>query len=236
MSAEPPLTAAGNAGMSSLAAGSSGAPAVVVPDAQPMVDAGPSMDAMPVMPMVMEDDAGEWMPPDPVCVDGVWKLAPGFLLSRRVEYVADRETPIVDGMVQNVTILWSEAGMACASAKERERCLERTKFSGGIGRHLITTAGDTVSLWDRGAAIKLLGVIDTPAEALWWTFAQSVYLLPCDVRWEASKEGYHIRGALSTTCGPTRNASHRPLELLVQPGGTFNDYGPINANDPICAP
>ncbi|HKP59547.1 MAG TPA: hypothetical protein VJV78_22645 [Polyangiales bacterium] len=44
MSAEPPLTAAGNAGMSSLAAGSSGAPAVVVLDE----DARVSPDAQPI--------------------------------------------------------------------------------------------------------------------------------------------------------------------------------------------
>jgi hypothetical protein len=207
---------------------------VVIPDAGPPADATPPADALP--PVVTEDDAGEWMPPDPVCTDGIWRLAPGFLLARRVDYVADRDTPIVDGgVVSEKTFLISEAGMPCASAMNRERCLAALKLPGGLGRHLVTSAGDTVQLWGREVVLKVLGMLDTPAEALWWLTMQGGYLLPCDVRVETSKDGFRILGALSSICGETPNATHRPLEVLVQATGTLSDFGPINLNDPICA-
>jgi hypothetical protein len=197
-----------------------------------MAEAGPPADAQPVQG---EDDAGgESRPPDPICADGAWRLAPGFLLARRVDYVADREAPVVDGVVSGQTIQWSEAGVPCASAMDRERCLDALKVPAGMGRHLVTTAGDSVQLWRVDLAQKVLGLIDTPAEAMWWLLTHG-YLLPCDVRTTATADGYRITGALSTICGDTPNAAHRPLEILVQPSGTVSDFGPINNNDPVCA-
>jgi len=203
---------------------------VVAPDA----GSPPAADAMPVP---SEDDAGsEWVPPEPVCTDGAWRLAPGFLLARRVDYIADRETPpVVDELVPRPTVVWSEAGMPCASAMRREHCLAGLKLPGGVGRHLITTAGDSVQLWNAEVALKVLGMIDTPAEAVWWLIAQRGYLLPCGAQVQETEYGYSIKGALSTICGETPNSTHRPLEILVQRGGTLSDFGPVNSGDPVCA-
>ncbi|HKP64431.1 MAG TPA: hypothetical protein VJV78_47160 [Polyangiales bacterium] len=238
----PPAPSAGASGAPATAAGSGGAEVVApAPDAEVKLDAevpsdaGPPQDAMP--PHSEEDDAGEAPPPAPVCTDGVWRLAPGLLLSRKVDYVADRDTPITeDGLASDVVVVLSEAGMACARAMDRARCMAALKVpgGGGMGRHLLTSAGDSVQLWSREVAHQLLGVIDTPADALWWIGSGGSYLLPCDLKVEATKDGFRIKGALSTICGTTPNATHRPLDILVAPSGTLSDFGPIDPNDPIC--
>lgn len=136
----------------------------------------------------VEDDAGPWVPPDPVCVDGRWKLAPGFLLSRKVDYVADRDAVFVDAGVIGTTTL-SSAGVPCASATNVANCMAALAEPSGFGRHLVTTAGDNVRLWTTSAARTILGLIDTPAEALYWAQTNSVYEIPCTAK-VTPRDGY----------------------------------------------
>lgn len=201
-------------------------------DAEVKPDAGPPQDAMP--PHSEEDDAGEAPPPTPVCSEGIWRLAPALLLAKRVDYVADRDTPVIDGVAAETSVVLSEAGMACVHAMDRDRCMTALQLSGGVGRHLVTNVGDSVQLWNREAALRLLGLIDTPGDALWWLVSQGSYLVPCDVKVEATKDGFRVKGALSTICGSIQNSTHRPLDILVQPSGTFSDFGPVDPNDPVC--
>lgn len=124
--------------------------------------------------------------------------------------------------------------MPCASAMDRERCLSIVRTPGGMGRHLLTTAGDDVRLWNADVALRVLGRIDTKAEALWWLIATGGYLVPCGVTIEETKFGLMITGVYSTTCGVVQNHTHRPLDVRVEPTGTIADFGPHNSGDRTC--
>ncbi|HKU39876.1 MAG TPA: hypothetical protein VJR89_17070, partial [Polyangiales bacterium] len=203
-------------------------------DAQISADAGP-IDAMsPVHDD--DDDAGTWVPPEPACTEGVWRLAPGFRVAMPLDYIADRETPSdLMGLPTGDTILLSEAGVACATASDRKRCLDVIHVSGGIRRHLLTTGGDSVRLWNLELAPRVLGMIDTPAEAIWWLLANNAYLVPCEAEVVASELGYVVKGALSVVCGTTPSPAHRPIEVRVEPSGIIAELGPSDPLGPICA-
>jgi hypothetical protein len=160
-----------------------------------MPDASPTDAGMPVIvdagrdPVVsVDDDAGPWVPPDPVCVDGRWKLAPGFLLSRKVDYVADRDVVVTDGGAVG-TVTLSSAGVPCASATNMANCMAALAEPPGLGRHLVTTAGDNVRLWTVTAARTVLGLIDTAAEAVYWLQNNSIYEVPCTAK-ITPRDGY----------------------------------------------
>lgn len=173
-----------------------------IPDAAP-VDTGAPMvkDAGPDPTVSVEDDAGPWVPPDPTCVDGRWKLAPGFLLSRKVDYVADRDVVFLDGGMQATDTL-SSAGVACASATNKAGCMASLAEVPALGRHLVTTAGDNVRLWNIAAARGLFGLIDTPAEAVFWAQTNSMFQVPCTAK-ITPREGYfELKGLFySGGCG-----------------------------------
>jgi len=159
----------------------------------------PTDGSMPAMPDAAldggigsdDDDAGPWVPPDPTCVDGAWLLAPGFLVARRVDYVADRDSLLVDGgFSTDEPRTLSSAGMPCATATDRAKCEAALHQPISFGRHLVTTAGDNVRLWQGSATRTLLGLLDTPAEAMWWLMANGPYRAPCTVKVYPSDGGY----------------------------------------------
>jgi hypothetical protein len=244
----PPAAAGASGAQPIAAAGSGGAPDAAPPppsqpDAQVVVDAAmpDAMDAAPADAAIVDaalpvedDDAGPYMPPDPTCVDSDWRLAPGFLVARRIEYIADRETAFLPTGMPMDPVVHSEFGTPCESAKDRETCLRAIRIPGGFGRHLITTVGDKVQLWGGDTARQVLGLIDTPAEAMWLAAAIGAYVLPCSVKVEEQEASFYLTGVLSGTCGPTPNQSHVPLRLLVNSDGSVVDFGPENSLDPIC--
>jgi hypothetical protein len=228
--------------------GSAGTPGIPtpptkLPDAQvPSVpsDAGVPMttDAM-VVHVEDDDDAGSWVPPDPECVGGEWRLAPGFLLAKKVDYVADRTTFVLDGgMLDDKTTTLSSAGMACASSSDKERCQAGLALpASDQGRHLVTTAGDSVRLWNAGVAGNLLGQIDTKSEAVWWSIMRGSYILPCNVKVELGDGGFTVSGAVSSACGPIPDPStHRPLNLWVGKTGELLESGLQDPNGFLCGP
>lgn len=149
-----------------------------------VADAGakPPPDAAPLL----DDDGGTREQAEPVCdqVSNSWILAPGFLLSRRVDYVADR-----NDLLLNTPL--STAGIACATARNKARCMEDLALPATLGRHLVTTSGDKVEFWQLHAAFSLLGLIDTAAEAIWMLSAQG-YEAPCSLNVEQTAVGYRI--------------------------------------------
>ena len=221
------------------------------PPPPPPVDAGPKLDAGPpptadAMVHVMDDeDAGPWEPPDPVCVQGKWQLAPGLLLAQRVDYVADRELDLNsalggDGTLK--TVLLSSAGRACFTATDKPKCEAGLALPVSANRHLVTTAGDSVRVWAAGgAAAHLLGLIDTPAEAIWWVSAMvGTYLITCDVKVEtvtagSANIGFLLKNVYSTACGNEPNPiTHSPLDLMVRPTGETFELGTSDSTGTIC--
>jgi len=236
--ATSPIAPAAGATVPALpAAGSAGIPAPppmeARPDAMPQAvpDAGPPAIPMPTDAMVQvveEEDAGPWVPAEPECVDGQWRLAAGFLLARKVDYIADRMILILDGGVldDKLTIL-SSAGIPCASASNKHNCMAGLALPvTEQGRHLVTTAGDNVRLWSSGGAGALLGLIDTKSDALWWALTRGGYLFTCETKIATDTGGFNIRGAVSSACGPVPNPStHRPLNLWVSERGEILELG-----------
>jgi hypothetical protein len=152
-------------------------------------------------------DGGAWTPPELKCADGVWQLAPGFLLARKVDYVADRDTVFDDAGMGTVKTL-SSAGMPCASATNMENCLSALQESTPFGRHLVTTAGDNVRLWNLSSVRTLFGLIDTPAEAIFWATHNSIFQVPCTAK-ITPRDGYfelsglYYSGGCAATAPPT---------------------------------
>jgi hypothetical protein len=146
---------------------------------------------------VDDEDAGPWVPPDPTCVDGVWRLAPGFLVARHVDYVADRDNSLPDagGFPLGPPPTLSSAGMACANATNHANCMLALQQPNQSGRQLVTTEGDNVRVWAGNAGRSLLGLLDTPSDALWYLVATSPYVAPCTAKIAASDGGYTITGA-----------------------------------------
>lgn len=139
-------------------------PPVVVDAGAPALDAAPpAFDAAPATRpgMTNDEDAGPDVTAAPSCTDGQWVLAPGFLLSERVDYVEDRNDQIWPYTM-------SSAGTPCATARDKVLCMESLKVETMfLGRHLLATAGDKVRVWNGASAFQLLGLIDTPSEAMW---------------------------------------------------------------------
>lgn len=152
----------------------------------------PAADAALDAGVDSDEDAGPWVPPDPTCVDGEWRLAPGFLVARRVDYVADRDSQLLDGGGFSMTVprTLSSAGMPCATATDRAKCDGALERPTALARHLVTTAGDNVRVWVGSASRTLLGLLDTPAEALWWVTASGPYRAPCSAKVYPSDGGY----------------------------------------------
>lgn len=169
----------GGAGQISMQAAGSTANDGGIPDASPADTGAPVIKDAASDPVVsVEDDAGAWVPPEPTCAGGRWKLAPGFLLSRKVDYVADRDVVFLDGgMTASDTL--SSAGVPCASATNKPGCMTSLAEAPSFGRHLVTTSGDSVRIWPLSAARGLFGLIDTPAEAVFWIQTNSMFSVPC---------------------------------------------------------
>ena len=239
-----PVAGAPSAG--AVAPGSGGSAGTSQPPMQPdamvqaMPDAGmghPPPDAS--VHVVDDDDAGPaWVPPDPVCEGkGDWKLAQGFLLARKVDYVADRAMRVLEtGFPDPKPSILSEAGMPCASASDKPACRAALELTpADLGRHLITTAGDTVRLWSPAVSGNLLGLIDTKSEAIWWAISRGGYLMPCTAKVEKAMGGFNLLGAVSSACGPVPDpVTHSPLNLHVSERGDLLETGLQNPNGFLC--
>jgi hypothetical protein len=161
------------------------APPVGTTPIQPSAGASSMLDAGSKPPPHMEeDDAGPAVPAAPSCNADQWALAPGFLLSTRVEYVEDRQD-------QPVPMTLSSAGTPCASARDRARCLSDLMIPTQFGRHLATTVGDKVEFWAGSAAFKLLGLIDTEAEAI-WVLNLNGFATPCTLKVSKQDSSFRI--------------------------------------------
>jgi hypothetical protein len=149
---------------------------------------------------MQDEDAGPYIPPKPRCSDGVWQLAQGFLPAMPVDYIADRSFDAV-GMV----MVLSELGKACSGATNQAGCQASLSLPVQVGRHLVSTQGDSVRVWAFNAVPQLLGVVDTPAEALWYLLARG-YTVPCGAKVAAHADRYEVRGVISpfinNGCGP----------------------------------
>jgi hypothetical protein len=167
-------------------------------------------------------DGGPWKPVDPTCEDGEWLLAQGFLPAKQVDYIADRDMRFVDpgaGMMAGfggaggaagapqpapipsspVPVVISEAGMACANARDRAKCEAALKLSTPFGRHLVSTSGDAVRVWPFPGALQLLGAIDTPAEAVWVALLARGNVV-CSATVTEEEESYVVGGLPNFSC------------------------------------
>lgn len=144
--------------------------------------------------------------PTPVAAqcDSQWRLAPGFRLGIDVDYVADRLSADPDDLI-------SEHGEACATAKQRSDCEAALALSTDVGRHLVTTQGDTVQLWTM-PALGALGEIDTPEEAIWLALADG-YRVKCDAKLSFDDGKYSIAACLE---------NHHRVILHVDSHGIIN--------------
>jgi hypothetical protein len=213
MSAPPDAAlAATTAGMMSGAAGTTSnepppTPSVdsgpVVPSRDLDASAGPDASDASGPSDEDEDDAGvpEPSPTEPTCDANVWVLAQGFRLSQPVDYVADRDLSFgPSGDLENGVI--SSRGTPCATATDRVRCEAALKLPVNAGRHLVTTAGDTVKVWDATTARTIFGALDTKAEVIWFLTQAGGVIIPCTVSITESATGYLVEGfALDNGCG-----------------------------------
>ena len=174
-------------------------------EAEPEMDAASKMDAS--APNQDDDDAGMWMPPNLECKNDEWLLAPGMLLAQPVDYVADRAALFdpTNGAIEPLRVI-SEAGKPCDTAKDRASCERALTVTppNVTTRHLITTSGDTVKLWDSTSISPLFGLVDTPAEALWWLQTAGTYIARCNVvvKPAADGDGFTVENLLNPgLCG-----------------------------------
>jgi hypothetical protein len=133
---------------------------------------------------------------EPKCEEGVWQLASGFLVAQHVDYVADRASKLTasNEISMDEPRTFSSAGMPCATARDVGRCRNALRRPSSLGRHLVTTAGDSVKLWPATAARNLLGLLDTRSEALWWVIVSQGYVVPCDATVREKGGGYTVEG------------------------------------------
>jgi hypothetical protein len=169
----------------------------------------PLLGLLPVLVLSACDDGGaaasgdSGVPSSPrsevraACDADRWLLAPHFALAYDVDYVADRiaMAPIVDEQqidnAKTVAEVVSEHGEPCATASDRARCQAALVVPVSPSRHLLTTQGETVRLWDAASANTLFGAIDTPEEAIWWLIARD-YHVACDANIEWVGDAYQI--------------------------------------------
>jgi hypothetical protein len=198
------------------------------------------LDAAPfALPVQPDDDAGPYTPPDPKCADDVWRLAPGFLPAKRVDYIADRDASPA------VPLVLSAIGTPCATARDRAACEASLALAVPFARHLVTTAGDSVRIWPAGsAALELLGAIDTPAEALWWLTAAHGYSTTCATQVTKTDRGFEVRNFMRpfNPCDVRRDldaAMPADATLIVLPSGETleqgSDGGPMQGQAPCGA-
>jgi hypothetical protein len=168
---------------------------------------------------------------DPACVDGVWRLAPGFLVAHQVDYVADRDDePSGTAAAQTeIPRTLSFAGVACANASDVERC-RRALLEPNPGRHLLTTAGDSVKIWSAMFARELLGRLDTPSEVLWWVSVTPQFRTPCDATVHEHDAGYLVSGLEpSRECVPPGTVPEK-ISVVVGADGSREQI----AGAPVC--
>jgi hypothetical protein len=179
-------------------------------------DAGPELDAGREPPPT---------PPEPTCEGDEWRLAPGLLLARRVEYVADRLVTLTEDGTLAVRVV-SENGTPCATAHDRASCEAALHTPAPFGRHILTTAGDAIKFWSGDGVLSLFGVIDTPAEAVWWLI-QTRGVVPCSAEVSAAGDGYRIAKTRGGRCGPLPDGGW-PMDsvMFVQPDGTVLEESP----------
>jgi hypothetical protein len=168
---------------------------------------------------------------DPACVDGVWRLAPGFLVAHHVDYVADRDdAPSGSAAAQTgIPSTLSSAGIACANASDVERC-RRALLEPSPGRHLVTTAGDSVRIWSAAFARELLGRLDTPSEVLWWVSVIPQFRTPCDATVHEHDAGYLVSGLEpSRDCVP-RGTTPEKISVVIGADGSREQI----TGTPVC--
>ena len=214
--------------------------ALTLPDAAGALDddAGPGLDGAVVNaeagktgPSPSGPDAGPWRPPELHCNDGVWELAPGFLLAQPVDYVADRDfaatqpnDPGVMIVATGATRVLSSSGVPCANAHDRQACAAALALPSPVGRHLVTTHADTVKLWPLPAAHTLLGLIDTPAEALWWVSVNFGVALDCSVTVTRDNDVFTIGGVTNSFCSLSDGGVMDSHEVKVNEAGEFIQF------------
>jgi hypothetical protein len=155
------------------------------------------------------------------CDDSQPQLAPHLHLLRRVDFVADR---YLDRVL-------SSAGEPCSGAVDREPCRAAVQVPYEGGRHLLTTEGDSVRVWEGTAALELLGKVDTGAEALWLAAATG-RLVTCDSAAEATALGFVLTGVRSSGLCP--NVEPQPVDLEVRSSGLIIEDPPLE--DQPCPP
>lgn len=208
----PPTVAAPGASQTS------GAPAPPIDDAGVRPNTPPLANGKPDAAVVVQHnaddndggapesaDAGPWVPPDPECTGKDWRVAPGLLPAKHVDYIADRDLRFPDAgppdqpqPVNPELVVVSSAGMACANATDRAACETALALNPQFGRHLVTTSGDSVRIWP-APAMPLLGVIDTPAEAVWMVIVTRGPLT-CDATITRDDDGFLITGLPNWSC------------------------------------
>ena len=164
-----------------------------------------------------DDDAGIPDSVAPTCdATNGWQLAPGFVLGQRVDYVEDRNDQRIPPRV-------SSAGTACATAKDPASCQTDLALPTSIGRLLVTTTGDDVRFWPGQVGSKLLGAIDTAAEALW--IASLNYELPCTATATRVSDGFVVDGlsgyVFSCMSSPDMKPMMQTVRAKVHPDGLF---------------
>lgn len=195
-------------------------------DPPPIGPPAPTDASMPVdagMSNVDDEDAGAAEPHPPTCADDTWKLAQGFRVARRVDYIADRTIMFAapDSVQPPVFITLSSAGTPCATATDRAHCMSSLDQNVPAGRHLVTTEGDNVRIWQGDPVRSLLGLVDTAAEAIWYATTTSVYAVPCTATVEAVDTGFVIHGARPGVGCSLADAGMWDLDLLVTSADGF---------------
>lgn len=207
------------------------------PDGGPVTDDEDAGLAPPV-------DAGTFVPPEPTCEDGHWNLAPGFLPAMRVDYIADRESSFTPGGPDGTPTgpeprVLSSVGVPCANASDRARCEAQLKVPIQVNRHLLTTAGDSVRVWPFPSTLRLLGAIDTTAEAL-WVLAVQRGEQPCniEIRRLDDESGYVFSKLQNFNCPPYDDGGYAHTALFrVERDGESNEIYPDGGfNCPTIAP
>jgi hypothetical protein len=145
----------------------------------------------------------------PGCEDGEPDLVDGFTLERDVDYISDRfgET------------LLSEEGTPCEGAVDMDLCLGALDGAALPFRHLVTTEGGTVRVWESGSAVALFGQVDSVAEAAWMANALD-YFVPCDVQVDETFDLFVLDGVEARWGCSTAQAI---VTLSVSPEGQVNE-------------